>query len=578
MTDNTSFSNSTNPPPADPDASKLVDVQQLQSTTSTSKKKNDSSGKSPEDLSTIDVASFLKRDSVLSTLAHFHTLQGIFDHALNHLRAPTAVSDRFMPYTMVYQKNGHIPAIGSSLYIGDVTTPAGITSTGAGSQNFTNWIYNTTNPIFNKTLTKCCVKWDVDIVSNIMAVAQSAKERYPTDGVRDVRARPEYVLSDWGVFLTDEIDTTFRTIRTDTFARFMYGSYDGSSSSETVYIVNATDLRTWLNTHNAPCPLPTDTLVLDLSEVDEGILGKLSIFDVPVVINVGLPLVTPTSYLGLPAAAYTKAAVSANDVDIAKILSATYDAQEIELAIFLMAQSFHYEALDKNAKLQLETHTNTIQEQMINYFASGIKHKARIPAPNGDEYLYFVQSFRLAKTMMEMKAAMKYGFFGRAVPGITLNAGWSGTEIINALSGFFSSQYISQGAICPIWIPFEFWIANGANLTLDPDSLTVNVTGRTINTVCTVPRSIVGVTIAEWDSGSTKSTVNYYQPNSSGGTAIADAVIPWLVPCYPETIPRIGSLTGTMTATVSPSTRVYVISPVKSGYNANYIQTRSLGF
>lgn len=512
------------------------------------------------DFETVD---FTSVHGLQTNSKHFVRVQDICNLVYNHLRVPFC-SDNFRPYIVPKSKQG-VPVIPYNYYI----SSNGVI--GGGANTFTAWMNAEEETQFNDYIVAnepFTVKMAEELKAQLMTKVSIWSNEYLDKGVRDSRARPNAVLGDWAWALTPTFSMTTRNIRTDVVACWMYGSYTPTSPNEKITIINASDLRTFMNTGDGNYwPVEQNTLCLALGKTPTADLSHLALLAHKVIIDFDNSMNgvrgTATTYNGVTAYEIAlNSVVNYNDSAVAIILNNTYSGIDLQWA--LLANTLPLASMSANSifgatnnTFNLRVFENSICDQFINFYATKRDSGNKLPVvstniPN------FVQSWRLFRTFITNRTLVELGYVGNTSASLTYGKNLEFVNYLSLISGCF--EYESLGTIATpspryrvLWLPYEMWISNGANLQLDDEDYVDGQSSVLVNTKYLCPRSQVVYTLAQWSdttaAAAATTIVDYWIPNqgtSSTGSAIPMGVQPVsFVSCFPRTVPCYKSTSET---------------------------------
>lgn len=531
----------------------------------------------PDLFESVDFTSY---KSIVTNAKYFSRLQDVSNIVLNGFRVPFCSGD-FRPLTIPLSRN-RVPVIPEYIYL----SANGIT--GSGSTNV-NWISANEEAYFDDYIldeNKFAVKMDEKTKSKLMTLVSIWSNEYLDKGVRDSRARPSAVLGDWAYALPPTFSMTERYIRTDVIATWMYGSYTATSPAEKITIINNADLRAFMNADGGNYwPVEMNTLCLALGKASAATLTKLKITGHNVIIDFDSSMNssrgTVTTYNGVTAYEVSANSVSANDLDVAKILSNTFSSTDLQWAFFVNALPYSDDVLYPYATnhFDLVVYENSIPDQFINFYATHRDYGNKIPLSNV-ELKEFILAWRLYKTAFTQRTFVELGDIGTATSAQTYGKDITPQNEADMVSCLFSVKtglFINR----PMWIPYEMWIANGANLKLDGEDYVDGDSNVLVNCNYTVPRSqVLFNSQTDWSStASYTRNADYYIPNlnvySSRITITANANR--ICSCVPCTMPAYNSTSETQTI-IWDKAQTIDFTYVRSGKNNNSIFRKKLVF
>lgn len=552
-----------------------------------SKIKNEQQEKGAHDLSktVFDPQSFTRVDEILSNLQHVESLQDIFDLTLNGLKAPCLDVQKFVPYSMAFSKRG-VPVIGQAHCYRP--NRSGRYTYKAQPVNFERWthMWDEFDGYLVESDEKLEILWPSGASEGFLTKAVTFGQAQIDQGVRNARALARYVLGDYQALITSDIDTTKRCIRTDVFAQWMYNKVTQASGN--LFIINASDLVSYLNTHVNSYPIPVDTLCLNLPDgASDQNLGKLALLNLDLIVDFNNSVETNGMFNGaVPCRVVAKQNVSANDLWIAEILTRTYSPIELELGLFLcslwLLRYPEVGVIPDQGVVNIKYFKNTIQDQVLNFFYCGGKNRNSWMPRNVEDLRSLIWTFRIAKTCLVQKSAMIDGVLASEMNIFT---GKTNTyqNVLDDISGSLEFDLVERVnpaySYLPCWIPFEFWKQNGAKLELDDDDLVHGESAFETNKSFKVPRSIVQVTSEEYNSDNNiAADVSFFGPNSPDPMiTILHCCDTYYAPCVPWTVKCYKSDTNTASCPYDPLDMVYYRN-VTFGKNRNRVVRDNLGF
>jgi len=509
---------------------------------------------------------FTSTHGLATNAKHFVRVQEICNLVFNGLRVPFC-SDSFRPLVIPKSKQG-VPVVPFDYYI----TRNGVV--GGGAATFANWMNAVEEAQFIDFVlsdSNFSVAMDAKTKAKLMTNVAIWSNEYLDKGVRDTRARPTVVLGDWGWALTPTFSMTERNIRTDVFATWMYGAYVPSNPNEQLTIINAVDLRNFMNTDGGNYwPVPQNTLCLALGKMPTADLPRLALLGHYVIIDfdnsMSLARGAAAVHNGVTAYSVTlNVAVNANDFAVAKVLNNTFSGIDIQWAILAntlpLTNSSNGSIFGANTNsFNLRVYDNSICDQFINFYATKRDYGNKLPVDNLS-LCDFIQSWRLFKTMIVNRSLVELGVISYLRSTATYGKDLTDENYISLISGCF--EYVSLAGYglgnpynCALWTPYEMWICNGANLKLDDENYVDGVTGVLVNENYLVPKSQVTFTLAEWSNqnqigANTVYPCTYYTPNRNaginsinyGGATTRSSV----GSCFPRTVPCYASTSETQT-------------------------------
>lgn len=539
---------------------------------------------------TFEAVDFISYGGLPANSKYFSTLQEVSDQVLNGVRVPF-VDGRFRRI-VVPKSRGGVPTLPYCYYCTDDTLA------GDGDVTFINWMTpSEENKLsgLNYMSQKFKIRASAKEMTQLMAEIQVWSNSYIDKGVRDTRARPSAVLGDWECMLEPDISTTHRFIRTDMIAKWMYGNYASVSPPAMLTIINATDLRDFLNTNGAYWPIPADTLCLALGKIPTAFRGRLSLLGVDVVIDFDSSMTNangnPVSYNGCQAYEIPKVSSNALDDWVARALNQTFSMVDLQWAIFANTMPLTVyspsQGIFGGSNFSLNVYTNSVSDQFINFYCThhDYGHKLPLGAPT---IQHFIQAWRVYKTMYASKVCAELGIFNFIDNTQTYGKNLAYQNYYDLISGEFSGSSLSgtPGAadrIC--WIPYELWIANGANIKMDSEDYVDGQSGVLTNTNYLAPKSEVFFTLTQWSDQvaltSPATVAAYFEPNAgsqiAGGSVPVGLLTSCFQSCMPCTIPRYTSTSDTATQAFEKVKMIdFVYS--NSGSNRNTIYRSKLVF
>lgn len=553
------------------DISKVPDAVKAPDMSSEVKKNLDHSENNKIPISILD---FNEISGYLDAWKSVDTLETFASTYVKKMRSPTTKKD-FMPYTEPASRSG-VPCLGRNYAMFSTTQGA----TPRGTTNFVNFTYNIDNMVayLHREPERLKVQVLSSFVQSYLAAATTVKEQQLVNGGRMVRSNVSYVIGDWGCVLTEPIDTTFRNVRTDLIAQWMYGSYTATTPAETLYIINFSDLRNYLNTNVNTCPVPQDTLCLNLkSGWTDSEYGLLSLFQEDVIIDFSSSVTTNNTYNGVPARAVSKLSASPLDPICTTAIERTCLAEDVDLAIYINAFPLTAYSFTSSNVFHLHTYRNTIQDQTLAFFGIQDKNECDLHS----QITYKIQNFRVFKTAAMQLSRWALGGEGYSAVVRTTGKAVDNGEVCKFIFGAWENVSTTIPSIFSYaWIPWEYWIANGADLELDDDELVTSMSGYDINSKCRVPRSTVPLNVTEYNTfnRTTPTYIYYYIPNQAaylfgdnGGTSSDERV------CFPQTVHCINSLCNTASIPFNPDHRI-IVKNTRKGKNDKYLTVRALDF
>lgn len=511
---------------------------------------------------------FTRIDSSVRVFRYFNGLQDVFDEVLNGLRAPTVSYERAT--TPIVPKNDNsVPVLPRDF------NP---TRSGKGLQNATfTYHYDTADGWIIQNDGKFRMRWNDSVKNNLLTIAANLRMSQIPDGAKNTRAAPEYSLSDWGAFITTDVDTECKTVRTDVINQWIYNKTE-TSTDKKFYVINAKDLRNWLNTSLLPMPIPYNSLMLNLAGMSEDEIHACCIFDEKFIVDLSNSVETNSdpANIGLPNKEYTYVQVNRCDRRPWKAIAQTFDPEDLDVSLFVAALPIRYQNISSSTKMYLNSYKNTIQEQVLNYWASGYHGKVITEESDTDHATMVANlacQFRVAQTIMCQKSLMAIGYFGKLIARETIGKMVTSNQARNYCNGAWESN--SYYASNLVWIPFEYWIANGAKLTIDNEDIVTSESGEGVNRICVVPPSISSITLDHYDTGTGSNSIGYYIPNSR--SASYSTVLSSAYPYSPQTVWRYLSTTNTMTSELDDTLKPQFRQSTR-GLNSSYLFRVNLGF
>jgi len=533
---------------------------------------------------------FTSVGGLVSNAKYFETVQDIADVVLNGMRVPYCDS-RFTAYN-VPKSNEGVPALNYDYFISDSELE------GTGATTFGSWSYGDVVNLFDgyvKSDEKFEVKMDSKTASNLMTLASIWSNEYLDKGVRDSRARPSAVLGDWTWALPPTFSTKYRRIRTDLVANYMYSTWTAPTVSPLLFVVNASDLRDYMNvTGGATWPIPLTTPCLALSALDKNDISRLIVLGHTLYVDLDNSMNADradaeTKYFGVKAYSLTvPSSVPAQDTAARIALQRTFSAVDLQWAFLSLAMpmcSAYTGCWSGTNHFKAKIYTNTIPDQFINFYATHYEVDRIIPWQDGRDK-QFIQSWRIFKTCLIQRALLDVGCIGQMWPEDTFGKYITDQNYFDLIAGDFRLRtwtIAGMGVTSHIaWIPFEMYIANGADMILDDEDLVVGSSGQVTNKNFLCPRSIAATDLNYWkNTAAATSTALYYIPNNLTGfsfwtrvnnTTHFDAAIPWTVPCYKSTSETATTNQG---ATALRHFKVYY---TKQGLTNDYIYRKKMVF
>lgn len=529
-----------------------------------------------------EAVDFTSYKSLPHNCKYFSRVQEISNAVLNGYKVPFCSQD-FRPISVPLSRQ-RVPVLPYSAYI----TSQGIT--GGGATTFTNWMNAAEDTYFDDFLPseeKFAVKMEEKTKSKLMTLVTIWSNEYLDKGVRDSRARPSAVLGDWAYALPPTFSMTERYIRTDVFATWMYGSYTATTPAETITIINNSDLRQFMNTDGGNYwPVSANTLCLALGRASATALTKLKLLGHSVIIDfdnsMNAARGTSTTYNGVQA--WTVSANSANacDTDVAAILNNTFSAVDVQWALLLNTLPLSYTPSSNSPFYQnhfdLIIYENTIADQFINFYATHRDYGNKLPVTSASRPA-FIQAWRVFKTVLTQRATVELGRVGLADENQTYGKTLTTRNYYDMIScSFCLKTFVNSFKL--LWIPYEMWIMNGANLKLDDEDYVDGESSVLVNQNYLVPRSQVMYNSTQWAANTSGTTTyDYYVPNKpTAQTSISFTWVPRdLCNCIPSTVPNWNSTTETQTI-IWDKDQTIDFTYVSSGKNSNSIYRKKMVF
>lgn len=549
-------------------------------------------GKQPKeaDIDLVNCEALSRVETVLNSIQRLNNIQEIGDNALNGLRMPTVNRMAGMSRYFIPQDASGVPCFPSNLVVGSLGRGSRL-ATGTGATALTwNYLFENAVVWLTKKVVKLKVKNNAKTTVKLMSELTVLKEKANSDLARMVRAAPTFSAADWVGFITDyNLDTTTRSIRTDAVAQWMYNNV--SNASGNLYVINASDYRNYMQTTLNESPIPATTLMLDLKpNLTDATLGKLALLDQDIILDWSNTVTNNGTYNGLGCRIIPKQNVNACDTDIAQILSRTYCVEDLDWALFLSALPFMHIHIAAGDEFWIPIFENTIQDQAINFWYRDFSTKGNLPDGSVTNDLQkCIFDFRIAKTCLFQKAQMPYGCYGYGLYfGNTFQTTITMSTYANNVFGLIEVNPNNTTVLNVMWVPFEFWIANGAKLELDGYRYVQEENQVPTNAIFRIPESQTTVSLADWNANvnGAGSSVNWYTPNVVGPT-LTTVCNNYYQSCLPLTVLRHGSTAfdpknpGNIKSTMSIdymkecSLRTVVVN---SGGNRNTAVYNSLGF
>lgn len=529
-----------------------------------------------------EAVDFTSYKSLPHNCKYFSRVQEMSNIVLNGYKVPYCSQD-FRPITVPLSRQ-RVPVLPYDAYI----TSQGIT--GDGANTFSKWMTSSEDTYFDDFLPteeKFAIKMEEKTKAKLMTLVSIWSNEYLDKGVRDSRARPSAVLGDWAYALPPTFSMTERYVRTDVFATWMYGDYVSTSPAEKITIINNSDLRQFMNTDGGNYwPVEATTLCLALGRASATTLTKLKILGHSVIIDfdnsMNASRGTSTTYNGVQAWEVTCNSVSACDFDIAQILNNTFSGVDIQWALLLNTLPLSngpgtFSPFSQN-HFDLLIYENTIADQFINFFATHRDYGNKLPV-NSTVLPQFVQAWRIFKTVLTQRAVVELGRVGYVAEDSTYGKTLTDQNYFDMISCSFCLKTFTT-KIQLLWIPYEMWIMNGANLKLDDEHYVDGEPSVLVNENYLVPRSQVIYTPTTWASSTSQATVyQYYVPNNRNPqTVVTYNRVPRSTPsCIPCTVPNWNSTTETQTILWNKDQTID-FTYVGSGKNSNTIYRKKMVF
>lgn len=521
-------------------------------------------GKSSDAPNNFDAVDFTCYKGLRENAKWFERVQDVSNIVLNGFRVPFCSGD-FRPITIPKSRAG-VPVVPYNYYI----TRNGVT--GGGSTFFSSgWMTSNEEYYFQDFILdgeKFEVKMDEKTKTKLMTLVTIWSNEYLDKGIRDSRARPNVVLGDWSWALTPTWSNDVRAIRTDLVAAWQYGSYTPTTPASTFIIINASDLRTFLNTGGGNYwPVEMNTPCLALGKTPTTNLPKLAVLASGVFIDFDSSMTaargTLVSHNGCPAYEVScTLSVNANDFDVAQILNNTFSSTDLQWAVFantLPLPSRSGSCVFHLGNFSLRVYENTICDQFINFYATHRDTGNKLPT-DAQSLLDFIQAWRLYKTAFTQRSIVELGLVGQQFSTQTYGKSITADNYFELMGGCFEvDPSYSPGTFFAnldntvLWICYEMWICNGAKLTLDEEDYVDGMTGVFTNCNYLVPRSQVLLSPTTWSNGSashSSAEARYYRPNASAASTVntySTGYATAVASCVPSTVPNVSSTTETMT-------------------------------
>lgn len=533
----------------------------------------------PVDKLTIDTTDVTSYKALPRVSKHFVRLQDLSDHVYNKVRVPFA-NDDFRHFNVPLSRN-RVPCVPKKYF--------------PDQQGFTGtvinyWAEGGLNDSRLKGLIvdqdNFTVKMDANTSARMMTAVTIWSNEYLDKGVRDARARPNVILGDWGWTLPPNFSTTTRNIRTDVIARWMYTPYTASATPETLTLINASDLKQFMNiTGGYYWPVPIETLCLALHSVDSTTVQNLALFGQDTIIDFdssittthGARVVTPDGLVTYQVS--LTANVPIMEPSMTQVLNATYSAIDIQWALFNNTIPIANASYAYPSNMKLNVYINTISDQFINFFMTKKQSLAALPT-DSTKLSNFIKSWRLFKTLTVDRTLAEIGVFGTVSSNNTYGKTLTDTNYYDLICGSFTDMApssLTSNLKTILWIPYEMWIANGANIKLDNEEYVDGESPYPVNKKYCCPRSQVLVSQSAWtNETATITTKDYYIPNkSSSAVAFNHGATSTL--CMPCTLPNYASTSETMTLPWDKSQTIDFVY-TSCGKNSNSIFQKKLVF
>lgn len=544
------------------------------------------------DFETVD---FTSVHGLQANSKYFVRVQDICNLVYNHLRVPFC-SDNFRPYIVPKSKQG-VPVIPYDYYV----SCNGVI--GGGANTFVRWMNSQEETQFNDYIVAnepFTVKMAEELKAQLMTKVSIWSNEYLDKGVRDSRARPNAVLGDWAWALTPTFSMTTRNIRTDVVACWMYGSYTPTSPNEKITIINSSDLRTFMNTGDGNYwPVEQNTLCLALGKAATSELSHLALLAHKVIIDFDNSMNgsrgTATTYNGVTAYEITlNASVNYNDSAVAKILNNTYSGIDLQWALLantlpLVAHTTSSLFGSTSNTFNLRIFENSICDQYINFYATKRDSGNKLPVTSAN-IPTFIQSWRLFKTFITNRTLVELGYIGNSAPTITFGKTLEFVNYLSLITGCFEYQTlvsttVPSQATRVLWLPYEMWISNGANLQLDDEDYVDGQSAVLVNTKYLCPRSQVVYTLTQWadSTAATAATpiVEYWIPNQTSYSTNTELPMSYkptqFISCFPRTIPSYRSTSETQSIIFDNMQQVD-FAYTNTGKNDNTVYRKKLVF
>lgn len=529
-----------------------------------------------------EAVDFTSYKSLPHNCKYFSRVQEISNIVLNGYKVPFCSQD-FRPVTVPLSRQ-RVPVLPYNVYI----TSQGIT--GGGATTFLNWMNTVEENWFDDYLIsedKFAIKMEEKTKAKLMTLVSIWSNEYLDKGVRDSRARPSAVLGDWAYALPPTFSMTERYIRTDVFATWMYGSYTATSPAEKITIINNADLRKFMNGDGGNYwPVEANTLCLALGKAKTADLAKLKLLGHSVIIDfdnsMNATRGTTINYNGVQAWTVNAASANACDYDIAKILNNTFSSVDIQWALLLNVLPLSENPtttspFDTN-HFDLIVYENTIADQFINFFATHRDYGNKLPV-TAAALPAFVQAWRIFKTVLTQRAVVELGRVGVTNEDQTYGKTLTSRNYYDMISCSFSLKTFTY-KIKLLWIPYEMWISNGANLKLDDENYVDGESSVLVNENYLVPRSQVIYDITKWSDNAAQITkFEYYVPNKATAqtNVIYNTNCRDTPSCAPSTVPNWNSTTETQTM-LWDRKQLIDFTYVGTGKNSNAIYRKKMVF
>lgn len=552
---------------------------------STTQRSSGSDANTPEDLSSIDTFDVTAYKALPNVSKHFETLQSLFDLVYNGLRVP--YSDQNFRKIQVPKSRNGVPVLPYQYFVSEPNL------VGGGDAYFNAvWTNAATEAQFVDFVDEDGyfeVKMDAKTASVLLTDVTIWSNDYLDKGVRDSRARPNVVLGDFGCFLPPTFSTTKRRIRTDAVACYMYGAYIPTTPASTITVINADDLKAFMNTTGGKYwPVDQRTLCLSLAQIPAAVLPKLAIFAQPVIIDFDSSMDstrgTLTSWNGCPAWQVSlTSTVAPCDIDVATMLQYTFSATDIQWATFANTLPLSHNTTNtpfaNSSSIALHVYSNTIADQFINFYKTHRDAHNCLPLAL-TQIPSYIQAWRVIKTCCVNRTLVELGYIGGVYATNSIGKPLTAQNLNDCISG--SWQVKSNNALfnlpCVCWTPYELWIQNGANIKLDDEDYVDGESSVLVNCNYNAPKSQVRYSsITSWaDSTSPNFNYSYYMPNSSSAVMNVTSGYNLSSACA-CTVPRYSSTTETMSLQWNKEFSIdFTYS--RSGKNRNTIHRKKMVF